>query len=44
MTKPVLPALHSFSEGGSEACPELAVALSVVEWMAEWVEWIRGLK
>ena len=24
----------------SEACPELAVALSVVEGMAEWVEWI----
>jgi len=38
--KLVLLALRSFCEGGSEACPELAVALSVVEGMAEWVEWI----
>ena len=43
-TNPVLPALRSFSEGGSlcprcAACPELAVALSEVEGVVEWVEW-----
>ena len=43
-----LPALRSFSEGGSRACPELAAALSVpvlsfIEGVEGVVEWTEGV-